>query len=166
MEENYLPIGSVVKVNNVDGLVMIIGYYSLDYTNDIRIYDYIGCSYPEGMLLKNNFLSFDHEEIVSCEYTGYVTEQFKNLNNRLRGEFQEKTISEKENDEKKDDDVVYIDNFSNSNDFLLIEDDEQIDDLDIDKNIENLNEDNLNTSNEEFKMPHYHFDENGIIISE
>ena len=61
MEEKYLPIGSIVTVKDINKKLMIIGYYSLEYKNSVKLYDYVGCSYPEGMLLKNNTFSFNDE---------------------------------------------------------------------------------------------------------
>lgn len=87
MEEKYLPIGSVVTVKGLNKKIMIIGYYSLEYQNSVKIYDYVGCNYPEGMLLKNNMFSFNHSDIVSCDFVGFKDATYetlnKNLNNQL-----------------------------------------------------------------------------------
>ena len=86
MEEKYLPIGSVVTVKDINKKLMIIGYYSLEYKNSVKLYDYVGCSYPEGMLLKNNTFSFNHSDIISCDFLGYQDESFKVLNSNLNSQ--------------------------------------------------------------------------------
>lgn len=88
MEEKYLPIGSVVSVKGLNKKIMIIGYYSLEYQNSVKIYDYVGCNYPEGMLLKNNMFSFNHSDIISCEFVGYKDASYATLNNNLNGQLQ------------------------------------------------------------------------------
>ena len=47
------------------------------------MYDYLGCPYPEGMLLNNNQVSFNHSDINNILYNGYENESYKNLNNIL-----------------------------------------------------------------------------------
>ena len=37
MEEKYLPIGSVVTVKDINKKLMIIGYYSLEYKNSVKL---------------------------------------------------------------------------------------------------------------------------------
>ncbi len=86
MEEKYLPIGSVVTVKDINKKLMIIGYYSLEYKNSVKLYDYVGCSYPEGMLLKNNTFSFNHSDIISCDFLGYQDESYKVLNSNLNSQ--------------------------------------------------------------------------------
>lgn len=88
MEEKYLPIGSVVNVKGLNKKMMIIGYYSLEYQNSVKIYDYVGCNYPEGMLLKNNLFSFNHSDIVSCDFVGYKDATYATLNNNLNNQLQ------------------------------------------------------------------------------
>lgn len=83
MPSKYLPIGSVVKLKNNDKKIMIIGYYSLEYNNSVKIYDYVGCSYPEGMLVRNNSYSFNHSDIASVVFTGYLDAAYNRLNANL-----------------------------------------------------------------------------------
>ncbi len=83
MPSKYLPIGSIVKLKNNDKKIMIIGYYSLEYNNSVKIYDYVGCSYPEGMLVRNNSYSFNHGDIASVVFTGYLDTAYNRLNANL-----------------------------------------------------------------------------------
>lgn len=162
MTEKYLPIGSIVKIKDCDKTIMIMGYYSLEFEQNLKIYDYIGCTYPEGMLVKNNTILFDHKEIVEVIYNGYVNNEYEILNNKLLNKVEEKVsteeikldevneiiyddindVTENENRDLKDDNYTY--QFGDDGAFVL---------------------DNLASDNEEFKIPHYEFDENGIIIN-
>ena len=86
MEEKYLPIGSVVTVKGLNKKVMIIGYYSLEYQNSVKIYDYVGCNYPEGMLMKNNMFSFNHSDITNCDFVGFKDASYETLNKNLNSQ--------------------------------------------------------------------------------
>ena len=131
MNKRYLPIGSVVKLKNNNKIVMITGYYSVEYANDLEIYDYSGCAYPEGVMIKSSYCSFNQKDIKEVLFEGYKTEEYTKLTNGL-------------ND---------IDNEIINNDTKYIES----------KNIELDKIDNSNKK-EDFVLPHYEFDENGVII--
>jgi hypothetical protein len=86
MPEKYLPIGSIVTVNGLNKKMMIIGYYSLEYQNSVTMYDYVGCAYPEGLLVKNNMFSFNHTDITKVEFVGFSDESYTKLNNNLNNQ--------------------------------------------------------------------------------
>ncbi len=75
MEKKYLPIGSVCIVKGQTKKIMITGYCSVEYNGNIKVKDYIGCLYPEGLLLPNSTISFNHSEIEKVEYLGYKDEE-------------------------------------------------------------------------------------------
>ena len=131
MNKRYLPIGSVIKLKNKDKSIMITGYYSVEYENDLEIYDYSGCAYPEGVMIKSSYCSFNQKDIKEVLFEGYKTEEYTKLTNDL-------------ND---------IDNEIINSDTKYIES----------KNIELDKIDNSNKK-EDFVLPHYEFDENGVII--
>ena len=85
MESKYLPIGTVVLLNNSKKF-MIIGYYSINYKNSVKMYDYLGCSYPEGMLLISDLESFNHEDIEQVLFYGYSDESYNKLNENMNGQ--------------------------------------------------------------------------------
>ena len=62
MKDKYLPIGSIVDIHDTNKSVMIVGYYAIKYQNVVKMYDYMGVSYPEGTLLDGTF-AFNHEDI-------------------------------------------------------------------------------------------------------
>ena len=103
MEQKYLPIGSVCTLKGKNKKVMITGYYSVSFSGNLKINDYMGCAYPEGMLLPEFVCSFNHTDIESVDFLGFKNEEqetFKGLLNRLTGNTDENAASEfhKEND--------------------------------------------------------------------
>ena len=132
MNKIYLPIGSVIKLKNKDKSIMITGYYSVEYENDLEIYDYSGCAYPEGVMIKSSYCSFNQSDIKEVLFEGYKTVEYTNLTNNLN-ELDNEII---------ENDAEYFDG----------------------KSIE-LDEIKDNNQKDDFVLPHYEFDENGIIIS-
>lgn len=130
MGKRYLPIGSVVKLKNKNKPLMITGYYSVEYDNDLEIYDYSGCAYPEGILIKSSCCSFNQKDIENMLFEGYKTDEYTTLTNGL-------------ND---------IDNEIVEGNIKYFEDKE----IKLDKLEKNKDDD--------FIIPHYEFDDDGIII--
>ena len=88
MEKKYLPIGSVCTIKGQAKKIMITGYYSVEYNGNLKIKDYSGCFYPEGMLLPNSVISFNHSEIENIDFLGYKNEEnekFQANLNKLTG---------------------------------------------------------------------------------
>ena len=86
---NYLPIGSVVQLQNGDTKVMILNQFSI-YNNrgTIGYFDYSACLYPSGNT-DNQVYFFNHENIDKIWFEGYIDEAEEQL--------QEKFIVEKKN---------------------------------------------------------------------
>ena len=61
----YLPLGSVVILKKGIKKLMIMGYSQVDMDNKDKIYDYIGCLYPEGVIASNQNILFNHDDIKS-----------------------------------------------------------------------------------------------------
>lgn len=80
--EKYLPIGSVCSIRGNENLVMITGYFSMEYHKQIKVYDYRGTSYPIGNLGNSSF-SFNHSDITEIKFLGYQNENFQSLNRQL-----------------------------------------------------------------------------------
>lgn len=117
MNIRYLPIGSVVRLKNNDKMIMITGYYSVEYARDLEIYDYSGCAYPEGVMIKSSCCSFNQSDIKEVLFEGYKTDEYKTLTNGLNeideeimtgGEPQEIVLDELgSNKEKKKEDKSF-----------------------------------------------------------
>lgn len=110
MNKRYLPIGSVVILKNNNKSIMITGYYSVEYANDLEIYDYSGCAYPEGVMIKSSYCSFNQKDIKEVLFEGYKTEEYTKLTNGLNdideeimtgGEPQEIVLDELDGDKEK-----------------------------------------------------------------
>lgn len=110
MNKRYLPIGSVIKLKNNSKLIMITGYYSVEYARDLEIYDYSGCAYPEGVMIKSSYCSFNQSDIKEVLFEGYKTDEYKTLTNGLNeideeimtgGEPQEIVLDELDSDKEK-----------------------------------------------------------------
>ena len=111
MNIRYLPIGSVIKLKNNNKSIMITGYYSVEYAKDLEIYDYSGCAYPEGVMIKSSCCSFNQSDIKEVLFEGYKTDEYKTLTNGLNeideeimtgGEPQEIVLDELDNDKEKE----------------------------------------------------------------
>ena len=84
VDNKYLPIGTICNIKGNNQKVMITGYCSVEYYDKVRMYDYSGCIYPEGILLKNGCCSFNHSDILNVEFYGYKTMDFQHLNDQLK----------------------------------------------------------------------------------
>lgn len=93
----YLPIGTICNIKTNNKPVMIIGYYSIEYSGSIKMYDYKGCDYPEG-LLKNSIISFNKTDIIEVLYNGYINDDFNKFNSIITE--QKVNTNVKENDKQ------------------------------------------------------------------
>lgn len=66
----YLPIGSVVLLKNGKKRVMIYGRKIKERDGE-KVYDYLGCLYPEGALDSQSVIVFDHEQIQMVYFIGF-----------------------------------------------------------------------------------------------
>ena len=82
--EKYLPIGTVCMLKNATKRVMITGFAAKGKESGDKVYDYVGCLYPEGIVNSNQNLLFDHEQIDKIFYMGYVDDEQKDLMNKLK----------------------------------------------------------------------------------
>ena len=64
-----LPVGSVVSTKK-SGTLIITGVAQIDATN--HLFDYIGCSYPQGCTGDNSYL-FNRTDITDVKFEGYNT---------------------------------------------------------------------------------------------
>lgn len=112
MEEKYLPIGTVVLLKNGTKEVMITCYGIMPEGDIIeageqvsgkgKMYDYGGCTYPEGMVSSDNLVIFNHDKIEKICYKGYETDAYKEFNETLKKALPEieKNMQNKENTEE------------------------------------------------------------------
>lgn len=82
--EKYLPIGTVCILKNAKKRVMVTGFAAKGKETGDKMFDYIGCLYPEGVISSDKNLLFNHDQIDKIFYMGYVDEEQKELMNKLK----------------------------------------------------------------------------------
>lgn len=81
--KKYLPLGSVVLVKNAKKRIMITGFAIKANEKPDKIWDYIGCLYPEGIQSPDKNLLFDHKDISTIYAVGYCDDEHKRYINFL-----------------------------------------------------------------------------------
>lgn len=74
--KNILPIGSVVRIKDLEKPVMIFGYLQKCGVEHVKIVDYIGVPYPEGNIGPYAQIGFQRFDITEVLFEGYTTEEF------------------------------------------------------------------------------------------
>ena len=91
--EKFLPVGTVVILKNGKKRMMITGFIATGKETGDKVFDYIGCLYPEGVISSDRNLLFDHDQIAQVFYMGYVDDEQKEfmvkLNQLVNGELDE-----------------------------------------------------------------------------
>ena len=82
--EKYLPIGSVVLMQGAKKRVMITGYDVKSPESGDKIWDYIGCMWPEGVISSDKNLLFDHKNIQTIYAIGYSDDEQKKFITALK----------------------------------------------------------------------------------
>lgn len=86
MEENFLPIGSVVRLKGGQKRLMITGFLQMEQGEDGQknIWDYSGCLYPEGMITSENNYVFNHSQIEDVYFTGLIDDEEEEFKKKLK----------------------------------------------------------------------------------
>lgn len=71
MYNGILPIGTVVKLKNMEKRVMIIGYGAKKIDEQDKIWDYIVCPFPYGVVNLQKTLVCNTEDIEVLYAIGY-----------------------------------------------------------------------------------------------
>lgn len=74
IQEELLPIGSVVKFKDWDQALMIYGRMQND-SKTLKRWDYVACFYPHGNLTKDSNIFFNHKDISEVLFKGYVNDE-------------------------------------------------------------------------------------------
>ncbi len=74
-KEEYLPIGTVVLLKGATKRLMITGFASMSPETGDTIFDYSGCTYPEGFLNYNEVCVFNNEQIDKVFARGYSDQE-------------------------------------------------------------------------------------------
>jgi len=70
---DYLPIGTVVILNDGEKTIMIYGRRQTHTDTNVE-YDYVACLYPEGNLNEDFTYLFNHDQIQEVLFTGFVND--------------------------------------------------------------------------------------------
>ncbi|MBM7643795.1 DUF4176 domain-containing protein [Streptococcus loxodontisalivarius] len=92
MSIKILPLGSVVRLNDGDIKVMVIGRYPL-YENkgEVGYFDYAACIYPTGLNSEENYF-FNEEDIAEIFFEGYVDESEEEAQKIFKQQFERITV--------------------------------------------------------------------------
>lgn len=74
LEGKVLPLGSVVLLKNAEKYIVVIGY-AIKTEGEDKIWDYLGCAYPFGVISSDSNLLFDSKEIGKVIFTGFSDEE-------------------------------------------------------------------------------------------
>jgi hypothetical protein len=80
--DKWLPIGSVVLLEDAGRLVMIYGRLQ-QATDDGKQWDYLGCLYPEGNIDSNHRFLFNRDQIERVFFVGFQSPEEYDLVRRL-----------------------------------------------------------------------------------
>ena len=81
-KKEFLPIGTVVLLQNGTHRVMITGFCVIGEENG-DMFDYTGVMYPEGMLNSQQSLVFNHKQIKKVFAIGYSDQEEKDFKKEL-----------------------------------------------------------------------------------
>ena len=81
--EKFLPVGTVVLLSGGKKRIMITGYVAIGKETGDKVYDYIGCLYPEGVISSDKNLLFHHNQIEKVYYMGYSDDEQKSFSKKL-----------------------------------------------------------------------------------
>ena len=86
IKEKYLPIGTVVLLNEGNKKLMITSYLIFPTGNDEKkeMYDYGGCLFPEGVIDSKSGIGFNHDQIKEVIHYGNYDEDFDKLNEAMK----------------------------------------------------------------------------------
>lgn len=80
----YLPIGSVVLLKGAKKRIMVVGFAATSKETKDKVFDYIGCLYPEGIIDSSKNLLFDHDQIEKIFSLGYKDEEWLETETKLK----------------------------------------------------------------------------------
>ena len=76
MNDKILPLGSVVLLKGATKPIIVIGYLTMDSSNS-KVWDYMACPYPVGVMGMDQNFVFQKESIEKVIFEGYQDEEGK-----------------------------------------------------------------------------------------
>ncbi len=88
MENNFLPVGSVVLLKDAKRPVVIIGFSVIE-KGERKVWDYLGCAYPVGVVGTDKNLLFQRNQIEKIISKGYEDEECKKFLKMMQEQYEE-----------------------------------------------------------------------------
>lgn len=88
MESEFLPVGSVVLLNDATRPVVVIGF-SVVEKGERKVWDYLGCAYPVGVVGTDNNLLFQRNQIEKVISRGYEDDECKKFLKMMNNQYEE-----------------------------------------------------------------------------
>lgn len=73
-KKQVLPLGSVVLLKDAKRYLVVCGYAMVTGQGE-KIWDYMGCAYPVGIVSSETTLMFDEEQIDKVVFEGFTDEE-------------------------------------------------------------------------------------------
>lgn len=91
MYKELMPIGSVVLLKGGEKRLMICGRAVV---NDVenKIYDYVACLYPEGIIDSSNLYFFNHDAIKEIYFIGFQDREEMGYRMNVLGELDKQKL--------------------------------------------------------------------------
>lgn len=105
-KEKFLPIGSVVLLKNAKKRIMVTGFAAKGKETGDKVFDYIGCLFPEGVISSDKNLLFNHDQIDKLYYIGYSDNDEKEFKQKLKEYIEKNGIEDLTNTTKTEDTIV------------------------------------------------------------
>lgn len=86
MGKEFLPVGSVVLLKEATRPIVVIGYSVVEQGSK-KLWDYLGCVYPIGVVGTDKNLLFQREQIEKVISVGYEDDECKEFLNSLNKEY-------------------------------------------------------------------------------
>lgn len=86
MKIEFLPVGSVVVLKDATNPVVIIGYSVVEH-GESKLWDYMGCAYPIGVVGTDKSLLFQGNQIEKILFRGYEDESCKEFLNLMNEQY-------------------------------------------------------------------------------
>lgn len=101
MFTGVLPIGSVVLLKESTKKLMVMGFAQVAADDPSKVYDYVGCVFPEGFLGPDKTYLFNSDQIEKIYAVGYQDEEQMNFKTRIDEALGEIRRKEKENNDNE-----------------------------------------------------------------
>lgn len=76
--KDFLGVGTVVLLKGAEHELMIIGFFpQVDVNGEKKIFDYLACHFPEGLVDSERTVAFNKEDIEKVTYESYSDDDNK-----------------------------------------------------------------------------------------